>query len=127
MAYGYGNPYFPAGYQPYVQPAPQMVQQPQQVMQPAQPQPVVVWVKGEAEAKSYMVAAGQSVLLMDSDNKTFYVKSTDASGMPQPLRVFDFAERSIEQKASAPADLSNYVTKAELEQALAALAKGGDK
>lgn len=45
-----------------------------------------------------MVAAGNSVLLMDSENSTFYIKSTDASGMPQPLRVFDYSERAASQK-----------------------------
>lgn len=84
----------------------------------------IVWVQGEAGAKSYMVGAGNSVLLMDSEKSTFYIKSTDASGMPLPLRIFDYSERregttTLAQPAAAPSiDLNNYVTKDELKKAL---------
>lgn len=54
------------------------------------------WVLGETAAKSYAVAPGQSMLLMDSENPVFYIKSTDQSGMPLPLRVFDYTERKNE-------------------------------
>ena len=63
-----------------------------------------------------MVAAGNSVLLMDSENSAFYIKSTDASGMPMPLRVFDYTERTITPKSVAiptqNADVE-YVTREE--------------
>lgn len=52
----------------------------------------ITWVQGEAGAKAYPVAAGSSVLLMDSEDKCFYIKSTDMSGIPQPLRVFTYEE-----------------------------------
>ena len=82
MAY---NNYYPQYYpQQYVQPT---------VQQPTQQNNGIIWVQGEAAAKSYPVAAGQSMLLMDSENSTFYIKSTDQSGMPLPLRVFDYTER----------------------------------
>lgn len=68
-----------------------MMQQP--TAQTAQATPSIIWVQGEEGAKAYMVAAGNSVLLMDSENSAFYIKSTDASGMPLPLRVFDYKER----------------------------------
>ncbi|MDE5765335.1 MAG: hypothetical protein K2N49_02010 [Ruminococcus sp.] len=58
---------------------PQAVQQPQNSNS-------VIWVQGEAGAKSYLVAPGQTVWLMDSENLVFYIKSTDPSGMPLPLR-----------------------------------------
>ena len=63
-----------------------------------------------------MVAAGNSVLLMDSENSTFYIKSTDASGMPQPLRVFDYTERTASQKQPTQATQKpkeEYVTRQE--------------
>ncbi len=63
-----------------------------------------------------MVAAGNSVLLMDSENSTFYIKSTDASGMPQPLRVFDYSERTASQKQPAQTvqkPKEEYVTRQE--------------
>ena len=49
----------------------------------------ISWVQGEAGAKSYLVAPGASVLLMDSENARFYIKSSDTAGMPQPLRIFE--------------------------------------
>ena len=73
-----------------------MMQQP--TAQTAQATPSIIWVQGEEGAKAYMVAAGNSVLLMDSENSAFYIKSTDASGMPLPLRVFDYKERTTRQK-----------------------------
>ena len=79
--------------------------------------PGIVWVQGEAGAKSYLVGAGQSVLLMVSENSVFYIKSTDQSGMPMPLRVYDYTERTqTAGSAPEPIDMTNYVTKDELKQ-----------
>lgn len=52
------------------------------------------WVSGEAGAKSWNVLRGETVLLMDSENQCFYIKSADPSGMPLPLRVFEYKERT---------------------------------
>lgn len=118
------NPY--QVYQPMYQGIPDMRQfQPQ--MQPAQMQSQqqsgsgITWVQGEEGAKAYMVAPGNSVLLMDSENSTFYVKSTDQSGMPMPLRIFDYQERtSVKQPAQAIQNQEDsYVTRKEFD-ALAA-------
>ncbi len=72
----------------------------------------VTWVQGEAGAKSFLVAPGNTVMLMDSENSVFYLKSTDVSGMPMPLRIFDYTERNTNVQAStAPTfDPKNYVT-----------------
>lgn len=90
---------------------------PQQTYTPAaQPQNGINWVQGIESAKSYLVGAGQSVLLMDSEGSCFYIKSTDASGMPQPLRIFDYTERTqTQQTAPAAAQFrpEDYVTKDE--------------
>lgn len=62
------------------------------------------------------------MMLMDSESSTFYIKSTDASGMPQPLRIFDYTERTATPKIAAPANMPpnvEFATKAEVE-ALAA-------
>jgi hypothetical protein len=48
-------------------------------------------------AKAYPVTAGNSVLLMDSEESVFYIKTTDQSGMPQPLRVYDYKERTAQK------------------------------
>ena len=75
------------------------------------------WCQGEAAAKSYLVQPGSSVLLMDSEKNVFYIKSADASGMPLPLRIFDYTERTAQ---SAPV-ATEYVTKEEFEKRLAEL------
>ena len=75
----------------------------------------IVWVQGEAGAKSYLVGAGQSVLLMDAEGSCFYIKSTDASGMPMPLRVFDYKERTQSTSAS-PIAGTEYVTREEFNE-----------
>jgi len=115
-------PYFPASYaNPYM---PQMYQNqyiPQQQTQ--QQSGGLTWVQGIEAAKSYPVSAGQSILLMDSESNSFFIKSADASGMPLPLRVFDYTERTInnapktaqETRTDPSIDLSAYVTRDELE------------
>lgn len=70
----------------------QPVQMPAQPVQQQQNNNGILWVSGEVGAKSYLVAPGTSVLLMDSESEKFYIKSTDASGMPQPLRTFEYHE-----------------------------------
>ena len=124
------NSYFPTGYQPmyYPQTQPQMptVQNnpqavPQAVPQTVQPQSNgggLTWVQGEAGAKSYLVAPNTTVLLMDSENDVFYLKSTDASGMPMPLRVFAYKEQKSadsEPKLMQRDNYPAYVTKDEFE------------
>lgn len=77
------------------------------------------WVQGEAGAKSYNIAAGQSVLLMDSESNVFYIKSSDISGMPLPLRIFDYTERK--QKQESPQQNNDYITRKEFEKRLSEL------
>lgn len=72
---------FPQTYQPYI---PQM---------PAQPaNNGIIWVQGEAGAKSYLVAPNTTVQLWDSENQIIYLKSADASGMPN-MKVLDYTVR----------------------------------
>lgn len=52
----------------------------------------IIWVSGEAGAKSYLVAPNSTVTLWDSESQTIYVKSADASGMPS-MKVFEYKER----------------------------------
>lgn len=103
MAYNYPS-YYPTQYNAYPT---------QMNVGPTQPtQSGIVWVQGEAGAKSYLVGAGQSVLLMDSESSRFYIKSTDTSGMPMPLRVFEYKEAT--QQAVPQAEAGKYVTHDEL-------------
>ena len=93
-------------YQSYMQPQQPVMQAPQQQSSG------IVWVQGEAGAKSYLLAPGQSVLLMDSEESKFYIKSSDLSGIPMPLRVFEYKELS--ETAKAPA--TEYVTRKEFDE-----------
>lgn len=111
----YMNPY---QYQQQMQPSqPVQAVQPTQIAQ--QPQAInqgLLWVQGEAGAKSYMVAPNTTVLLMDSEGTRFYLKSTDNAGMPN-LRTFEYTEivqNTPQSPQIAQADLDNkYVTRAE--------------
>lgn len=72
---------------------------PQPQMQTPQPQNAggnnssIIWVQGEAGAKSYLVAPNNTVQLWDSESQTIYLKSADASGMPS-MRILDYTIRS---------------------------------
>lgn len=77
------------------------------------------WVQGEAGARSVPVPAGQKALLMDSETNIFYVKSSDTSGMPLPLRKFEYKEiGAVETDDSMARAQNTYVTHEELKQAL---------
>lgn len=110
MAY---NNYFPQYY-----PNPMMQQQAMPSQMPSNQQASasgINWVQGEQAAKSYPVASGQSVLLMDSEASVFYIKSTDQSGMPQPLRVFEYSERKADHSES-PMIKQDFVSRAEFDE-----------
>ena len=79
------------------------------------------WVQGEAGARSVPVPAGQKALLMDSETNIFYIKSSDASGMPLPLRTFEYKEVGVDVKETATSAQNDYVTHEELERILAEL------
>ena len=107
-----------------------MVQQVQQMPTPApQTNNGLAWVQGEVAAKSYPVAPNCTVMLLDSENSAFYLKSADSSGMPLPLRIFDYKERinAPSQAADAPTseekiNLDNFVTRKEFEERMASIA-----
>lgn len=80
----------------------------------------IIWVQGEAGAKAYLVAPGNTVQLWDSESQTIYLKSADMSGMPS-MRILDYTERNAThpQKQKQPEiDLTRYVTRDELENIL---------
>ena len=87
----------------------------QPVQQPQQNNSGILRVSGEVGAKSYLVAPGTSVLLMDSESEKFYIKSTDVSGMPQPLRTFEYHEVSAQMPPKQPVENMDgkYVTRQE--------------
>lgn len=84
--YNYGYPqYYPQSQSQTVQTMPQM-------SPPNNSGNSIIWVQGEAGAKSYMVAPNTTVALWDSETQTIYLKSADASGMPS-MRVLDYTIR----------------------------------
>jgi hypothetical protein len=112
----FNNPYFPS-YNPY--------QQFQTMQQPQQNSGGLLWVQGIEGAKSHFVEPGRSALLMDSESNSFFIKSADTSGMPLPLRIFDYQERTAQQAPQQPTaavhDTSSYITREEFESRLAAI------
>lgn len=131
MAY---NQYYPATYyNPYMmqnpyqnaQNAPVMQNTPQQVQTPTQTANAqqsanngLVWVQGMEGAKAHFVPSGATVMLMDSEGDRFYLKSSDMSGMPLPLRVFEYKE--VTQSGAVPpvaaVDTSAFVTHEEFDE-----------
>ena len=106
---------------PYSQPVPDRLsqlqyQQMQQVPMQQTPNQGLLWVQGETGAKSYLMAPGTTVLLMDSESQKFYLKSTDISGMPS-LRTFEYKEiLPGTQQNSSPEEMEDkYVTRKEYE------------
>ena len=105
------------------------VTQPSMPSQPMQQQSSqIIWVSGEAGAKSYLVAPGNTVMLLDAENSVFYLKSADASGMPLPLRIFDYKERQNTPTSDFKAPTSDfseldgkYITREEFERRMASV------
>lgn len=78
----------------------------------------IVWVQGIEGAKAYQLMPNSNVMLLDSENEgIFYIKLSDNVGMCT-LRSFRYTEITNEQPKQTSVDLSAYVTKAELENAV---------
>lgn len=131
------NSGFPATYQPmYYAPQYQPVQyqQPQPVSQQQQTAPTpppqvtnsIIWVQGEAGAKSHLVAPNTTVPLWDSEAQRIFLKSADAAGMPT-MKILNYsieetpsigspAQRAVNAAISAPSpEVREYAGKAEQE------------
>lgn len=73
---------------------------------PYQMQNGLIFVQGEAGAKSYPVSPGGTVLLMDSEGDRFFLRSADGAGMPLPLRKFEFKEIKEQPQNSSNEDIA---------------------
>ena len=111
MAYGNYAPFYRGGYfNPVQTPTmPQMAENQGQFAQPYQapmqtnPAPMqmqtqptndmMLFVLNENEASAYPVAPNNSVVLWDKNNKTFYIKTANAQGIPS-MQIYDFTERT---------------------------------
>lgn len=129
MAYNSG---FPMSYQPMYYPQQFQPTQnnafstPQNVGAAQPTQNGIIWVQGEAGAKSYLVAPNTTVQLWDSESQVIYLKSADASGMPS-IKTLDYTIREMPQAHAPAINTSVFATKddlvalkAELEEMLAA-------
>lgn len=77
------------------------------------------WVQGMEAAKAYQLAPNSSIILLDSEQDRFYIKTTDNFGKCIGLRIFDFTEVTNGPTPQQPTvDMSDYVTHDELQEAL---------
>ena len=76
------------------------------------------WIQGENAAKAYPIAPGSTVILMDSEDSFFYIKSVGFNGIPNPLRKFKY-EEIFEVVPELPViNSAEYVTKDDFNKAI---------
>lgn len=111
MAYGNYAPFYRGGYFNPMQ-APTMSNmtenqfaQPYQTPMQAQQMPAptfnndMIFVLGQNEAESYPVAPNATVTMWDKNQKTFYIKTANAQGIPS-MQIYDFVERAADAQKS---------------------------
>lgn len=92
----------------------------QQIPQPLPVQPQqnfnqgLLWVQGEGGAKSYLIAPGASLLLMDSEATKFYIKTADSAGVPS-MRTFEYKEITQNPERTADPKVMQYATHEDIE------------
>ena len=87
----------------------------QQMQQPKH-QTIFDYVLGEQAAKSYLLAPGNSAILMDSEQSIFYIKTVDPSGIPSPLRKFRYVEEVDQpQSEEVKTPTTDYISRSEFE------------
>ena len=112
MAYNNG---FPMTYQQYYPQYQQQIPQSAQIQAQQQNSNSIIWVQGEAGAKSYLVAPNTTVQLWDSEAQTIYLKSADASGMPS-IKTLDYTIRDAVSPVQTPLmNEGEFIRKEELE------------
>lgn len=101
--YGQPNGFYMPNYNPYAMQnngaVPDMLSQAKlqysPVQSPLQPQKSsidMIFVLNENEAGAFPVAPNNSVVLWDKNQKTFYIKTANAQGIPS-MQTYDFTER----------------------------------
>lgn len=114
MAYNNG---FPMNYQPMYYPTQANAYPMQSSVGATQPtQNGIIWVQGEAGAKSYLVAPNTTIQLWDSENNVIYLKSADSSGMPS-IKILDYTirENAPQNGLKSFRNDSEFVTKDEFD------------
>lgn len=80
-----------------------------------------IWVNSRKEAEEYPLGANGAQMMMNRNEKVFYLKSCDGFGMVQSFKAFPYTEETSgnapENKGSTTADgESNYVSRQEFEE-----------
>lgn len=75
---------------------------------------------GRDAANNYPVQINFTALLLDEENKSFYLKTRDQNGVLQPLREFSYKEIIIDDNRQSN---NNYVTKEEFNTLLSEVKK----
>lgn len=131
MAYGNYAPFYRGGFfNPMQAPTmPPMADNQNQFVQPYQapmqtnfapnnqPTNDMIFVLGQNEAESYPVAPNATVTMWDKNQKTFYIKTANAQGIPS-MQIYDFTER-IEKAQNSPTEHvckcgNDFIPKSEL-------------
>ena len=131
MAYGNYAPFYRGGYfnPMQTQTMPTMAENQNQFAQPyqapMQPPPMatptpnndMIFVLGQNEAESYPVAPNATVTMWDKNQKTFYIKTANAQGIPS-MQIYDFTER-VQTPSNSPTEHvctcgDKYATKEQL-------------
>ena len=103
---------------PVQQPIQQMPMQTPTPLIQAQPTNDMLFVLNENEASAYPVAPNNSVVLWDKNNKTFYIKTANAQGIPS-MQIYDFTERTETHENATKAHKctcgDKFVTRAEFD------------
>ena len=116
MAYGNYAPFYRGGYfNPMQTPTmPTMADNQGQFAQPYQaplqnnplstptPNNDMIFVLGQNEAESYPVAPNATVTMWDKNQKTFYIKTANAQGIPS-MQIYDFTER-VQTPSNSPTE-----------------------
>lgn len=106
MAYNFN---FPSNYQPYYQ-----------------QNNGIIWIQGEAGAKSYMVAPNNTVALFDSEAQVIYLKSADASGMPS-IKTLDYTIRELPAQTHEKSPETVFATQEDISTLKAEIAEIKEK
>ena len=86
----FGNPYLPQ-----LQNMQSQLAQLQSNAQPQQQGHQIQTVKGIAGARAFAIPPSSGVILMDTDDSVFYLKSTDANGL-ETVKAYEFTEKETD-------------------------------
>lgn len=93
---------------------------PQSVTTMPQSQNTFAWIQGEEAARSYPVAPGNTIVLIEADKPIMYMKTTDLSGRPQPMQIRYLVTKEdydkIQNGSNSSPNSNDYVTKATFEK-----------